>query len=54
MKTSKKKTLPAIEVSLFCNQTAMILKSGIPLYDGMEALYDNYKDTEYAGTFKRV
>lgn len=54
MKTSKKKTLPAIEVSLFCNQTAMILKSGIPLYDGMEALYDNYKDTEYAGTFKTI
>lgn len=53
-KEGKKKTLPAIEVSLFCQQTAMILKSGIPLYDGMEVLYHNYQGTEYESVFQDI
>lgn len=48
------KALPAIEVSLFCQQAAMIMKSGIPLYDGMELLYQNYKETEYASAFQKI
>ena len=48
------KSLPAVEVSLFCQQAAMILKAGIPLYDGMEVLYDSYKDTAYGGAFQKI
>lgn len=50
-KQKKGKGLPAAEVSLFCQQAAMILKSGIPLYDGIEVLYRNYKETEYGEAF---
>ena len=48
------KSLPAVEVSLFCQQAAMILKAGIPLYDGMEVLYESYKDTAYGGAFQKI
>lgn len=55
MNTNKQpKGLPAIEVSLFCQQAAMILKSGIPLYDGMEVLYQNYRETEYGELFQKI
>lgn len=54
MKKKNTKSLPAAEVSLFCQQTAMILKAGIPLYDGMEVLYRNYKDTPYSGAFQKI
>ncbi|MCI8559223.1 MAG: type II secretion system F family protein [Lachnospiraceae bacterium] len=54
MKDKKSKSLPAAEVSLFCQQAAMILKAGIPLYDGMEVLYRNYKETPYAGAFQKI
>ncbi len=54
MKKKKTKSLPADEVSLFCQQAAMILKAGIPLYDGMEVLYQNYKDTPYGGAFQKI
>lgn len=53
-KKEQGKTLPAMEVSLFCQQAAMIMKAGIPLYDGMELLYENYKETEYAPAFERI
>lgn len=51
---SKVKSLPAAEVSLFCQQAAMMLKAGIPLYDGMELLYKNYKDTSYGPAFLKI
>lgn len=54
MKKKKMKSLPAIEVSLFCQQVAMILKAGIPLYDGMEVLYRNYKETPYGAAFQKI
>lgn len=53
-KQNQGKYLPAAEVSLFCQQTAMILKSGIPLYDGIEVLYKSYQDTEYGEAFGRI
>lgn len=53
-KQNRKKALPAAEVSLFCQQAAMILKSGIPLYDGIEVLYRNYKETEYGASFEKI
>ncbi len=46
-----KKPIPADELSLLCEQLGMILSSGLPLYDGVEALCDNYKDTRYADAF---
>lgn len=48
------KSLPAAEVSVFCRQAAMMLKSGIPLYDGMEVLCRNYQDTVYHAVFERI
>ncbi len=50
----QKKELPVIEISLFCQQAAMILKSGIPLYDGMEAVYRNYEKTEFGPVFEGI
>lgn len=54
MISNQNKTLPAIEVAMFCHQTAMILKSGIPLVDGIEVLYRNYKETEYGSVFEKI
>lgn len=34
----------AAELSTFCSQVAMILDSGLVLYDGMETLADTYRD----------
>lgn len=50
----KAKELPAIEVSMFCRQAAMILKAGIPLYEGMETLSENYAGTQYEHVFKQI
>lgn len=51
---ARRKTLPAIETAAFCRQTAMILRSGIFLYDGMEVLCRSYKDTPYGEMFERI
>lgn len=40
----QKKTLPDAEVALFCEQASLILKSGVPLVEGMQALVE--KDGE--------
>lgn len=46
--------LPADETALFCEQVALLLKSGIPLYDGIEALCQNYASTRYGDSFARL
>ncbi len=46
--------LPSLEISLFCDQVVLILESGIPLHDGMEALYHNYQNTKYAVRFQML
>lgn len=43
--------LPPDETALFCEQVALLLKSGIPLYDGIEALCQNYQATRFGGKF---
>lgn len=43
--------LPPDETALFCEQVALLLKSGIPLYDGVEALCQNYQATRFGGRF---
>ena len=52
--TRTKKRIPADELSLLCEQLGMILSSGLPLHDGVEALCDNYKDTRYAEAFAQL
>lgn len=51
---SHKKELPPSETALFCRQVAMILKSGIPLYDGIELMCKTYEDGEYAKDFQTI
>ena len=46
--------LPAGEISMFCEQVALILGSGVSLYDGIEALCDNYKGTAYGASFEAI
>ncbi len=48
------KTLPPDESALFCEQIAMVLKAGIPLEDGMEALARSYADSRYGAHFTRM
>lgn len=39
------------ETAIFCEQIALILDSGIPLHDGIEALAGNYRNSAYAAYF---
>ena len=48
------KYLAPEETSMFCEQVALILKSGIPMYDGIETLCENYSDTRYCDTFATI
>ncbi len=41
--------LEAEELSILCEQIALILRSGLPLHDGVEALAENYRQTRLAG-----
>lgn len=43
--------LEADELSILCEQIALILRSGLPLHDGMEALCENYRQTRFAERF---
>ena len=54
MQKEKKQYLSSQETALFCKQIAMILKSGIPLYDGLGAIYETYKNTPNADQFDRL
>ena len=51
---SRTRYLPANETALFCEQVALLLKSGIALYDGVDALCENYAATRYGETFQRL
>ena len=48
------KTLPAAETALFCEQVAIILKAGIPLYEGVETLKESYRDSRYGERFEQI
>lgn len=50
----KIKTLAAADISLFCAQVALILKSGIPLYDGISALCESGADDESRAVFRQI
>ncbi len=48
------KYMPPEELSMFCEQVSLILSSGVSLYDGMDALADNYKGTSTYPAFERI
>lgn len=46
------KPLPNEELSVLCEQLEMILRAGLPVHDGVDALCDNYKGTRYSQCFE--
>ena len=46
--------LSAEETALFCSQAAMVLKSGIPLADGLTALCEDFRDTRSGAQLARL
>lgn len=51
VKKLRRARLDASELSLLCEQIALILHSGLPLRDGVEALCENYRNTRLAARF---
>ncbi|MEG0995588.1 MAG: iron-containing alcohol dehydrogenase, partial [Clostridia bacterium] len=47
----RKGFLKSEELSVLCEQVALILRAGLPLHDGVEALSENYHGTRYAPCF---
>ena len=58
MKNHKKSTgfqpLAASDISLFCSQTALILKAAIPMQDGMAAIQENIDSLEGKQLLKEI
>jgi len=50
----KSGVLSAEETALFCSQAAMVLRSGIPLVDGIGALCDDFRTTRSGPLFDRL
>ena len=48
------RTLPPDEISMFCGQVALILKSGIQLHDGMDTLCEGIEDDKAKEIFSKV
>ena len=46
--------LSAEETALFCSQAAMVLKSGIPLADGLTALCEDFRDSRSGALLSRL
>lgn len=49
-----KNVLSSAEISSFCEEIAMMLSAGMPLYDGIEALAQTYSDSTKAALYQRV
>ncbi len=55
MRDNKSKILlPPGETALFCSQVALILKAGIPLYEGIESLSESARDNKANEALKRI
>ena len=52
MAETKIRRIAAEELSSFCSEVAMMLSSGMQLYDGMEALAETYAETDRAGLYQ--
>lgn len=50
----KIKRIAPEEISVFCSQWVMILRSGILLYDGIDLLLDTYEGSEQARLFEEI
>ncbi|EOS60848.1 hypothetical protein C815_00856 [Firmicutes bacterium M10-2] len=50
----KIKRIAPEEISVFCSQWVMILRSGILLYDGIDLLLDTYEGSEQAQLFEEI
>jgi len=53
-RTSKQRPLSSSELAAFCLQTSIILKSGIPLHDGVAMLYEDVGDLRVRSALKVV
>jgi len=53
-KTLKGARLSHEELSVLCEQIALILRSGLPLHDGIEALSGDYQGTRYEAHFQKL
>lgn len=42
------------ELSIFCEQIALILRAGLPLQEGLDALSENYRQTRLADRFEAL
>lgn len=51
---SEKNFLSGDELSILCEQIALILRGGLPMHDGVEALCQGYKSTRYAEAFDKL
>ena len=54
MEKTKQTLLSTDELGFFSGQLALMLQGGIPLYEGVEALYENYRETRYGTAFTTV
>ncbi len=54
MSKTKTRLLPPQDLSVFCDQVAMVLKAGIPLHDAMETLCENYRGTSFGARFEKI
>lgn len=50
----KSARLDADELSILCEQIALILHSGLPLHEGVEALCENYRHTRLSDRFEAL
>ncbi len=51
---NKSKLLSAQDTALFCSQVALVLKSGIPMHDGISAIYENLDDHKAKEIFNQI
>ena len=54
MREKRKKRLSASEVSMFCEQIALLLNGGIPICEGTHILYQEMEHTETKLVLKEV
>jgi len=53
-KPTRETRLSADELSILCEQIALIIRSGLPLHDGIEALCENYQNTHHWPAFQTL
>lgn len=51
---SRKLRLSNEELSVLCEQVALVLRAGLPVHDGVEALCENYKGTKFEQGFNTL